>query len=136
MVEGETEDFMKQKVIFSCCASICKSFYTLYGAMTACIMLTFQEPIHEVVNIKRNYQGGYPIIWRPLEHWQLAGTSPQQHQNLHLLVNSALSAVQCPPSVSSRAWELRTLKTSASSNLGILALEGCMSPQTRGVCYT
>ena len=65
MVEGETEDLVKQEVIFSCCASICKSFYTLYGAMTDCIMLTFQEPIHEVVNVKRNYQGGYPIIWRP-----------------------------------------------------------------------
>jgi len=63
-VEGETEDLVKQEVIFSCCASICKSFYTLYGAMILCIMLTFQELIHEVVNMK-NYQGGYPIIWRP-----------------------------------------------------------------------
>lgn len=65
MVEGETEDLVKQEVIFSCCASICKSFYSLYGAMTACIVLIFQEPMHEVVNVKRNYQGGYPIIWRP-----------------------------------------------------------------------
>jgi hypothetical protein len=84
---------VKQDVIFICFASICKSLYTLYGAMTASVMLTFQEPIHEVVNVKRNYQGGYPSTGDPLEHWQLAGTSPQQHQNLHHLVHSALSAV-------------------------------------------
>lgn len=81
-------------------------------------------------------EGIHHLETLPLEHWQSAGTSPQEHQNLHLLVQSALSAIQCPPPVNSRAWELRTLKTSASSNLGILALEGCMNPQTRRVCYT
>jgi hypothetical protein len=92
MVEGETEDFIKQEVIFSC-ASICKSFYTLYGAMTACIMLTFQEPIREVVNVKRNYQRGYPSYGDPsfralAVSWDLPTTTSESSSSGSLITVS------------------------------------------------
>jgi hypothetical protein len=131
------QDLVKQDVIFICFASICKSLYTLYGAITVSILPTFQEPIHEVVSVKRNYQGRYPSSGDPsFRTPALAGTSAQQHQNLHLLVHSGLSAVQCPHGVNSSAWELRTLKTSDSSKFGNHCPEGCMNPQMRRVCYT
>jgi hypothetical protein len=61
MVEGEIEDLVEQELIFDCFASICMSLYTsLYGPVTASVVLTFQEPIHEVVSLERNYQVRYP----------------------------------------------------------------------------
>jgi hypothetical protein len=80
-MEKEVEDLVKQEVVFDYLAFFCMSLYTS-------IMVTFQEPVHEVISLKRNHQIRYPPSGDPSsEQWKSVGTSPQQHLNLHLLVH-------------------------------------------------
>jgi len=68
MAKGETEDLKKKEVIFDSFAIFHMFQCTfLYGAISLHLMLKFQTPIHEMVNVKRmlnlklNYQLSCPL---------------------------------------------------------------------------